>query len=114
MTQVRWLCDSAGADRGEEYLLLRESRPDEAAAVRAAINAVLADPDRAARLYSIRLGGRQEFQYAMPYLRAVGMLTCLAWRNVPREDAIIINDFSHVWPDDFAMPDVYPRPDTSR
>jgi hypothetical protein len=45
----------------------------------------------------------------MPYLRAVGMLTVLAWRNRPDRDEIVIIDFSQAWGDDLWMPEVYPR-----
>jgi hypothetical protein len=95
-------------DRGQEYLDLRERRPAEAAAVANAIDTILADPDLAARKYSVLLDPSAG-TLVMPYLRAVGMLMVLAWRNRPDRDEIVIIDFSQAWGDDLWMPEVYPR-----
>src|SRR5690348_14834595 len=105
---VRWRKDDDGVDRGQEYLELRESRPDEAAAVRDAINTILRNPEEAARKYSVLLD-RVSRTLVMPYLRAVGRLTVLAWFNDQDDEAIEIIDFSQVWTDDLDMPPVYPR-----
>lgn len=108
MTAVRWRKDDDGVDRGEEYLELRKRRPEEAAAVRDAINTILLDPEAAEWKYSVLLD-RVSRTLVMPYLRAVGRLTVLAWFNDPGDDAIEIIDFSQVWTDDLNMPRVYPR-----
>lgn len=107
MTKVRWRKDG-GIDRGKEYVDLRERRPAEAAAVRDAISTILLDPEVAVQKYSVLLD-RESRTLVMPYLRAVGMLTVLAWFNDPDEDAIDIIDFSQMWTDDLDMPLVYPR-----
>lgn len=108
MTEVRWRRDDDGVDRGKEYLELRESRPEEAAAVKNAVNTILRNPEDAARKYSVLLD-QVSRTLVMPYLRAVGRLTVLAWFNDPDDDAIVVIDFSQVWPDDLDMPSVYPR-----
>jgi len=108
MTVVRWRKDDDGVNRGKEYLELRERRPAEAAALRDAINAILLDPELASQKYSLLLD-RESRTLVMPYLRAVGRLTVLAWFNDPDEDAIEVIDFSQVWTDDLDMPLVYPR-----
>jgi hypothetical protein len=93
MTVVRWRAEDEGVDRAQEYLDLRQRRPAEAAAVAEAINTILADPELAARKYSVLLD-RVAGTLVMPYLRAVGMLTVLAWRNRPDRDEIEIIDFA--------------------
>jgi hypothetical protein len=108
MTVVRWRAEDEGVDRAQEYLDLRQRRPAEAAAVAEAINTILADPELAARKYSVLLD-RVAGTLVMPYLRAVGMLTVLAWRNRPDRDEIEIIDFSQPWGDDLWMPEKYPR-----
>jgi hypothetical protein len=108
MTEVRWRTDENGLDRGEEYLELRERRPAEAATVRNAINDILRDPEVAARKYSVLLDP-QGGTLVLPYLRAVGQLTVLAWFNNPGDDEIEIIDFDQVWTDDLDMPAIYPR-----
>ncbi len=108
MTVVRWRKDDMGVDRAEEYLELRERRPAEAAALRDAINTILRNPEMAMKQYSILLD-RESGTYVMPYLRAVGRLTVLAWFNDPNDDAIEIIDFSQMWTDDLDMPLIYPR-----
>jgi hypothetical protein len=107
MTEVRWR-KNGNVDRAEEYLELCERRPTEAAAIRDAINTILRDPDVAARKYSVLLD-RISGTLVMPYLRAVGSLTVLAWFNDPDDDAIEIIDFSQIWTDDLDVPLVYPR-----
>ena len=108
MTEVRWRKDDEGVDRGTEYLELRQRRPAEAAALKDAINIILRDPEVAARKYSILLDW-QSRTLVMPYLRAVGKLTVLAWFNDPDDDAIEIIDFGQMWTDDLDMPQVFPR-----
>jgi hypothetical protein len=76
--------------------------------VRDAINTILINPDAAARKYSVLLD-RESGTLVMPYLRAVGRLTVLAWFNDPDDNAIEIIDFSQMWTDDLDMPLVYPR-----
>jgi hypothetical protein len=105
--RVLWRADDA-VDRGQEYLDLKASRPDEAEAVRDAINAILADPGLAASKYSIRLDPETGY-LAMPYLRAVGMLTCLVWRNRPDLEAVEVVDFGQAWGDDLSLPSRWPR-----
>jgi hypothetical protein len=107
MTEVRWRTNG-DVDRAEEYLELRKRRPAEAAAVRDAINTILRDPEVAARTYSVLLD-RISGTLVMPYLRAVGSLTVLAWFSDPDDDAIEIIDFSQMWTEDLDMPLVYPR-----
>jgi hypothetical protein len=52
---------------------------------------------------------RQGGTLVLPYLRAKGQLTVLAWFNNPDDDAIEIIDFDQVWSDDLDMPPIYPR-----
>jgi hypothetical protein len=108
VTAVRFLVE--GHDRVAEYLDLKERRPTVAAAIRDAITTVVADPDMAQRLYSIRLD-RETGYLAMPFLGQDGLL-CLVWRHSPDgDDAIEVVDFSQPWGDDLDMPLVWPRPD---
>ena len=72
MTEVRFF-NERGRDRFEEYLEVKRRRPAQAAAIRDAINLIVADPDKAERDYSIGLGDPQTRYLAMPFLAPTGL-----------------------------------------
>lgn len=108
MTEVRFFSER-GRDRFEEYLEIKRARPAQARAIRDAITLAAADPDKAERDYSIRLGDPRERYLAMPFLAPDGC-TCLVWRHSPDGgDSIEIVHFTQAWGDDLDMPKIWPR-----
>jgi hypothetical protein len=75
VTEVRFFNERC-RDRFDEYQDVKRRRPAQAAAIRDAINLIVADPDKAERDYSIRLGDPQTRYLAMPFLAPDGLL---AW-----------------------------------
>ncbi len=108
MTKVRFF-NERGRDRYEEYLDIKRRHPTEAKAISDAIALIVADPEKAARSYSILLGDREARYFAMPFQGPSG-LTCLVWRPFPDgDDGVEIVHFQQAWGDDLDMPRVWPR-----
>lgn len=94
-----------GWDGRAEYLALKAARPSETVELRKAITFVCDDPRAAGDLHAVPLS---DGYYATPYLRVVGDLRALTWRELPELDAVEVQDFDQRWLD-LPMPKIWPR-----
>lgn len=94
-----------GWDGKAEYLALKATRLSETVELAKAITLVCKDPDAATELYSSVL---PDGYRAMPYLRGVGDVRALTWRELPELDAVEIQDFDQSWLD-LPRPKIWPR-----
>lgn len=94
-------------DGHAEYFALKARRPAEAAALCKTIALIAENPAVAVRDHSVALDPVLGYR-ATPYLRALGMLTCLAWRQLPELEAVEVIDFDQPYRD-LPMPVVWPR-----
>jgi hypothetical protein len=85
-----------GWDGKAEYLGLKAARPIETVELAKAISLILRDPGAADELCAIRIA--DEYR-ATPYLRTLGDIRALTWRELPELDAVEVQDFDQVWLD---------------
>lgn len=94
-----------GWDGKAEYLALKAVRPIETVELAKAITLICKDPCAADKLYAIRLA--DEYR-ATPYLRTLGDVRALTWRELPELDAVEVQDFDQPWLD-LPFPRIWPR-----
>jgi hypothetical protein len=104
VTRLRW-AHRDGWDGKAEYLALKAARPIETVELAKAIGLILKDPGAADELYAIRLA--DEYR-ATPYLRTLGDIRALTWRELPELDAVEVQDFDQRWLD-LPFPRIWPR-----